>query len=940
MEQLGIDLEVYKEAYNIISDNDAINKIKQGKLSSPSFTLKETDEAYVIEIDPNKFGIKKIDNAPAVIVIDEATHLSNLELQIISQFAKINDSRLILLGDGKQKGWGGIGNNIDREQCFTVRAPNLGISLRDDNIQHQFNLRILESLIEQLSNLDKEDPQYEQKFSTIKELIHRIQFKVYNQDEINGEQILTSLTQPYVNKLHGTVGYVGRQPSATLDLLNKSGLEVTILPEIDIQGQEFDYVVIDKDFSIPTKQSSALGTLNFLRDLYTMISRGRKGSIIIDPSGKLKEAIGENKVEFTKAQAPKIVEYADKFRQEKLDILDKILGEKQEQQNQEETSADTTEIILDKDFNVDNLDFNNNYYVIWQVPFAQAGNIQQVGIVDPKSLEGNVLFATKDLINQVITTQKEGKGYNGADAIVLMQFPKEIFGTGVNDINTITSKIEQIDNVNNIPTKYINSIIHTIPIDTKEDIKTDPNDIIQPPTPTELDIKEQAIDKDDLPSTAEDVGSDASSNPILCFGQATFTGMKVESRNGKQIWINPSQHEYSDMVSMQNPEMQAILGTARRDNQGRLLAPNGSVSNLSEQQWAYVRTRDFKSWFGDWENDPENSSKMIDENGEPRVFYHGNPTKDKITRFDQSRIGTSHQERAIKGFWFTPNKEYARYQYAESNITGTIGEVVPVFLNIRNLHKENQKGVRREEVLDDQGRVIGETWVADESINDATYLLDTKGERIGQVNGLAVYNIGELTFGRPIRITATTYRGQQGIVDIENEAKLSGSIHTKGIHIITGFLGNQFAQEFPLSLSCNICFEQSYGPIDGDSASSAELYAILSSLSERPIKQNIAVTGSINQFGEIQPIGGVNEKIEGFFKVCEQRGLSGDEGVIIPNQNTKELLLASEVIEAVKNNKFHIYAINHVWEGVEIIMGTEKEKVISEVQEKLRKYNV
>lgn len=228
----------------------------------------------------------------------------------------------------------------------------------------------------------------------------------------------------------------------------------------------------------------------------------------------------------------------------------------------------------------------------------------------------------------------------------------------------------------------------------------------------------------------------------------------------------------------------------------------------------------------------------------------------------------------------------------------------------------------------------------DESINDATYLLDTKGERIGQVNGLAVYNIGELTFGRPIRITATTYRGQQGIVDIENEAKLSGSIHTKGIHIITGFLGNQFAQEFPLSLSCNICFEQSYGPIDGDSASSAELYAILSSLSERPIKQNIAVTGSINQFGEIQPIGGVNEKIEGFFKVCEQRGLSGDEGVIIPNQNTKELFLASEVIEAVKNNKFHIYAINNVWEGVEIIMGTEKEKVISEVQEKLRKYNV
>lgn len=228
----------------------------------------------------------------------------------------------------------------------------------------------------------------------------------------------------------------------------------------------------------------------------------------------------------------------------------------------------------------------------------------------------------------------------------------------------------------------------------------------------------------------------------------------------------------------------------------------------------------------------------------------------------------------------------------------------------------------------------------DESINDATYLLDTRGERVGQVNGLAVYSIGEHTFGRPVRITVTTYRGKQGIVDIENEAKLSGSIHTKGIHIITGFLGNQFAQEFPLSLSCNICFEQSYGPIDGDSASSAELYAILSSLSEKPIKQSIAVTGSINQFGEIQPIGGVNEKIEGFFKVCEQRGLVGDEGVIIPMQNAKDLMLEPKIIEAVKNRKFHIYAISNIWEGVEIIMDTEREKVIFGVQEKLRKYSV
>ena len=563
MEQLGIDQKAYKEALDIMSDENVLSKIEKGEFpQSPNFMIKETNEAYVVEINPDKFGIKKIQNAPEVIVIDEATHLSNLELQILSQFARVNNSKLILLGDSKQKGWNGLGKNIDREQCFTVRAPNLGISLRDDNVQHQFNLRTLEDLINQLSNLDEEDPGYKQQVATIKALLHNIQLKVYNQDEINGEQILTSLTQPYVNKLHGTVGYVGRQPSATLDLLKNSNLEVTVLPEVDIQGQEFDYVVIDKDFSIPNKETSDFRLLDFLRDLYTMISRGRKGSIIIDPTGQLQIAIGNNRVEFVKAQAPRIIEYADQFRSQKLDVLDKVLGTKQkseEQQdqggteqgtNQGEAQEDqiTPEIILDKDFSVNDLDFNNNYYVIWQIPFAQAGNIQQVGITDAKGLEGNVIFATRDLINQVITTQKEGRGYNGADAIVLMQFSKDTFGTGISDITTITSKIEELDNTdNNIPTKYIKNIIHTTPLDTKDDIKTDPSDTLQPPTPTEADIKEQAIDEDDLPSAAEDVDSDTPSNPILCFGQATFTGMRVEKREKKQVWINPQTETKRDI---------------------------------------------------------------------------------------------------------------------------------------------------------------------------------------------------------------------------------------------------------------------------------------------------------------------------------------------------------------------------------------------------------
>lgn len=227
----------------------------------------------------------------------------------------------------------------------------------------------------------------------------------------------------------------------------------------------------------------------------------------------------------------------------------------------------------------------------------------------------------------------------------------------------------------------------------------------------------------------------------------------------------------------------------------------------------------------------------------------------------------------------------------------------------------------------------------DEKIADNVYLIDTKGKKIGQVNGLALYTIDEYMFGRPVKISATTYRGQLGIIDIEKESGLGGDIHTKGVQIITGFLGNQFAQDIPLALSCNICFEQNYSEIDGDSASSAELYAILSSLAQIPVLQNIAATGSVNQYGQIQPIGGVNEKIEGFFKICKERGLEGNEGVIIPVQNKRELILKDEIIEAVKTDLFHIYAISSIEEGIEIITGFKYREIAERVQKKLIKYS-
>ena len=206
-------------------------------------------------------------------------------------------------------------------------------------------------------------------------------------------------------------------------------------------------------------------------------------------------------------------------------------------------------------------------------------------------------------------------------------------------------------------------------------------------------------------------------------------------------------------------------------------------------------------------------------------------------------------------------------------------------------------------------------------IKEGALLINTDGYKVGQINGLTVITIGDYSFGKPSKITANTYIGRQGIVNIEREVQMSGSTHSKGVMILTGYLGEMFAQDKALSLNASICFEQLYGGVDGDSASSTEAYAILSSLSEMPINQAIAVTGSVNQKGEIQPIGGVNEKIEGFFQICKMRGLTGEHGVIIPIQNVRNLHLSDEVIDAVKNEKFHIYAIRTIEEGIEILTG-------------------
>ena len=206
---------------------------------------------------------------------------------------------------------------------------------------------------------------------------------------------------------------------------------------------------------------------------------------------------------------------------------------------------------------------------------------------------------------------------------------------------------------------------------------------------------------------------------------------------------------------------------------------------------------------------------------------------------------------------------------------------------------------------------------------DGTVLLETTGTAIGKINGLTVMSLGDTSFGSPARITASVYPGSKGIVDIEREVALGQAIHSKGVMILSGFLGNRYAQKFPLAISAHIAMEQSYGYVDGDSASMAELICLISALIHSPIDQSFAITGSVNQYGEAQAIGGVNEKIEGFFRLCNARGLTGKQGVIIPAANQRNLVLHDDVLKAVEAGEFHIYCVRHVDEAIHLLLDRE-----------------
>jgi predicted ATP-dependent protease len=224
---------------------------------------------------------------------------------------------------------------------------------------------------------------------------------------------------------------------------------------------------------------------------------------------------------------------------------------------------------------------------------------------------------------------------------------------------------------------------------------------------------------------------------------------------------------------------------------------------------------------------------------------------------------------------------------------------------------------------------------AQESIERGIVFIDTAGEKVGQINGLSVLQLGTFAFGRPARITARVRMGRGRVTDIEREVNLGGPLHSKGVMILWGYLAGRYAQDVPLALAATLVFEQSYGGIDGDSASSAELYALLSALAEAPLNQAFAVTGSVNQWGEVQAIGGVNEKIEGFFDLCTARGLDGTHGVLIPKSNAQHLMLREDVVEAVATGKFRVHAVATIDEGIELLTGRTATQIHAAVEARL-----
>lgn len=343
------------------------------------------------------------------------------------------------------------------------------------------------------------------------------------------------------------------------------------------------------------------------------------------------------------------------------------------------------------------------------------------------------------------------------------------------------------------------------------------------------------------------------------------------------------------------------------------------AGNSYMYQMLYSYDEDFRKLFkvkADFDSVVDRNDETISQYS---CFIRTICDRDKLKSFDRSGI-----ERVI---------EYSsRLSGDQNKLSVQLGSITKILKEADYWSRvEGDEGSTRREHVEKaiEEKVYRSNMVEEkiqESIAKGVIMVDTEGMVTGQINGLAVYNMGDYAFGKPSRITCETYMGTEGLVNIERRARMSGNIHDKGVLILSGYIGSNYAQKVPLSLSASIGFEQTYEMIDGDSASAAELIVLFSSLSGVPVKQSLAITGSVNQKGQIQPIGGVNEKIEGFFEVCKAKGLTGEQGVVIPFQNVKNLMLKKTVVEAVKAGKFHIYPVETIEQATETMTGKEAGK--------------
>ncbi|MBS3766236.1 AAA family ATPase [Candidatus Bipolaricaulota bacterium] len=342
------------------------------------------------------------------------------------------------------------------------------------------------------------------------------------------------------------------------------------------------------------------------------------------------------------------------------------------------------------------------------------------------------------------------------------------------------------------------------------------------------------------------------------------------------------------VVLIGNRRIYNILNSFEEDFQ-KLFNVKSDFDN--EMDWEEPREEKIARFIND-QADNNSEVKHFDSSGAAKVVEYSS----EMAR-DQEKLSTKFSEitELVKESSYWAKQEDAEY------------------VNQSHVKKAMEEQIERRGLFKDK---------VQEYIDRDKIFIDTEGEEVGQITGLSVLNTGDFTFGKPARITANVYAGKEGVVNIDREADLSGNTHTKGVMILKGYLGQKFAYDKPLSLTANLAFEQSYSKIDGDSASSTELYAIISRLADLEINQGIAVTGSVNQKGEIQPIGGAKEKVEGFYEVCKQQGLTGDQGVILPEENVDNLMLNDEVIGSVEAGEFHIYPVKTVSEGLEILTDT------------------